>query len=70
MSSARKRLLTTGELAKALSLSDRTLQRYRKEGWIKPALVTPTGHARWDEDEVREQMAEMYRRSREQDPES
>ena len=62
----RKRLLTSTELARAIGLSVRTIQRYRSEGWITPALVSLGGHARWDEDSVREQMRQILENQREQ----
>lgn len=53
------RLLTTTELAKRLSLSERTIQRYRQSGDLVPDLVSPGGHARWDPDKVREQLRKL-----------
>ncbi|MFD1516702.1 MerR family DNA-binding transcriptional regulator [Pseudonocardia yunnanensis] len=58
------RPVTTGELTKELGLSVRTVQRYRREGWISPVLVAQGQHARWDIDQVKEQlrvMAEKFR---------
>jgi DNA-binding transcriptional MerR regulator len=52
-------------LAKELGLSARTLQRYRREGWIEPVLVTQGQHARWDVDQVREQLRVMADKFRE-----
>ena len=54
--------LTTAELAKRLGLSGRTIQRYRRSGALEPELVTPGGHARWDEKKVREQLRALARR--------
>jgi Predicted transcriptional regulators len=54
-----RRLLTTAELARALGLSARTIQRYRQAGLIRPAEVSLGGHARWDVDDVREQIARL-----------
>jgi DNA-binding transcriptional MerR regulator len=59
------RPVTTGQLAKELGLSARTLQRYRREGWIEPVLVTQGQHARWDVDQVREQLRVMADKFRE-----
>jgi DNA-binding transcriptional MerR regulator len=56
-------LLTTSELAKALGLSLRSVQRYIAAGNITPELTTPGGHHRWDLDNVREQLREQRRRS-------
>jgi DNA-binding transcriptional MerR regulator len=60
-----ERLLTTSELAKALSLSVRTIQRYRSEGLLLPTSESPGGHARWDLEDAREQMRELARKARE-----
>ncbi|MCO1654181.1 MerR family DNA-binding transcriptional regulator [Pseudonocardia sp. S2-4] len=46
----------TGELARALGITARTLQRYRREGLITPASETVSGRARWVEEDVREQI--------------
>jgi predicted site-specific integrase-resolvase len=51
-----RRYLTTAELAKALSINPGTIQRWRRKGFIKPALVTPGQRARWDEASVRAQL--------------
>jgi DNA-binding transcriptional MerR regulator len=51
-----RRLIGTAELAKALGVSTRTIQRYRAEGLITPAEETLGGRARWIEADVREQM--------------
>ncbi len=67
---ARPRLLTTGELAKALGLRPRTIQKYRAQGWITPAEESIGGHARWVEADVRAQMHELReRRKQERDSE-
>jgi DNA-binding transcriptional MerR regulator len=55
---SRPRLVTTGELADALGLHMRTIQRYRHDGLITPTIVTRGGHARWDIDQVVEQLRE------------
>lgn len=59
------RLVTTSELARALSLHMRTIQRYRADGLITPEIETKGGHARWDVDKVKEQLREMAKRERE-----
>ena len=56
-------LLTTSELAKALGLSLRSVQRYVAAGQITPELTTPGGHHRWDAEKVREQLREHRRRT-------
>ena len=60
-----RRLITTAELARTLGLAPRTIQRYRRLGWLVPAEVSMGGHARWDVEDVRAQMRE--RRQQEQD---
>jgi len=49
-------LMTTSQAAKALGISSRTLARYAENGVLLPALVLPSGHRRWDLDDVREQL--------------
>jgi DNA-binding transcriptional MerR regulator len=56
------RLITTGELARALGLHTRTIQRYRIEGVITPEIETAGGHARWDLEKVKQQLRELRRR--------
>jgi DNA-binding transcriptional MerR regulator len=49
-------LVTTSELARALGLHMRTIQRYRAEKLITPEIVTKGGHARWDVEKVKQQL--------------
>ena len=56
------RLVTTSELARALGLHMRTIQRYRAEGLITPELETKGGHARWDVEKVKEQLRALRKR--------
>lgn len=61
-------LLTTAELAARLKVSPRTVQQWRRKGWITPEVVTPGGMSRWVEADVRTQLRELdERRRREQD---
>lgn len=53
------RLVTSSELGRLLGLSGRTIQRYRQRGLLKPEVVSPGGHARWDVDKVRETLREL-----------
>jgi DNA-binding transcriptional MerR regulator len=55
----RARLLTSGELARELSISPRTVARYARDGLLKPAETTVGGHHRWDLEDVRKQMADL-----------
>ena len=51
-----KRLLSSGELAKELGISRRSISRYADEGLITVALVTPGGRYKFDLDVVREEL--------------
>ena len=57
------RLVTTSELARALGLHTRTIQRYRAEGVITPEIETPGGHGRWDIEKVKQQLRKLRHRS-------
>jgi DNA-binding transcriptional MerR regulator len=52
----RRRLLTSGELADELGLSQRSISRYVQRGWLVLMLTTPGGRYRWDHAEVREKL--------------
>ena len=56
------RLVTTAELARALGLSARTIQRYRQGGVLVPEIVSAGGHARWDVDKVRNRLRSLAER--------
>ena len=56
------RLVTTAELARALGLSARTIQRYRQGGLLVPDLVSAGGHARWDVEKVRGRLRSLAER--------
>lgn len=51
-----KKYVTTGVAAAEIGVAQFTLQRWWKGGIVTPALVTPGGHARWDLDELKEQL--------------
>jgi hypothetical protein len=53
----REELVTTAELARALGLSVRSIQRYVATGKLTPDLITPGRHWRWDVDRVRQALA-------------
>jgi DNA-binding transcriptional MerR regulator len=55
-------LVTTRELARAIGLSERTIQRYRAEGLITPEIESKGGHARWDIESVKRQLRAMRQR--------
>lgn len=52
------KLVSTGVAAEALGVAHNTLHQWWQKGIVTPALVTPGGHARWDLDELREQLRE------------
>jgi excisionase family DNA binding protein len=51
------RLVTTGEAARAVGVSPRSLARWAQEGVVMPAWRTPGGHLRWDIDQLRQQLS-------------
>ena len=58
------RLVPTSVLARVLGLSDRTIQRYRQLGVLKPDVVSPGGHARWNVEKVRQRLRELAEQGR------
>jgi DNA-binding transcriptional MerR regulator len=60
--SSEPKLLTTSQLARALSISRRTLARYAEQGLLQPAFTLPSGQHRWDLDDIRRQLAALRRR--------
>ena len=58
------RLLSSGELAKELGISRRSISRYADEGLISVALVTPGGRYKFDLDVVREEMRKIAQNRR------
>lgn len=55
-------MVSSTELAKALGLSPRSIQRYVKAGMIAPLYVTPGGHYRWSIADVVGQLREQRQR--------
>jgi len=51
----------TGEAANEIGVGRATLARWWAEGLVTPALVTAGGHARWDVDDLKRQLAERPR---------
>jgi DNA-binding transcriptional MerR regulator len=45
-----------------LGISARTLARYAQQGVVRPAVVLPSGHLRWDVADLRRQLAELRER--------
>lgn len=60
-----KQLLSSGELAKELGISRRSISRYADEGQISIALVTPGGRYKFDLDVVREELRKLAQERRE-----
>jgi DNA-binding transcriptional MerR regulator len=58
MSVVAERLLNTEKAARALDVHPTTLRRWAKAGIVTSANRTAGGHARWDLDELRRQVAE------------
>lgn len=56
-----RKLLTTGEVARALEVAPTTIQRWVHNYGIKPAFVTGGGHMRWDLDDLKRQLERLHR---------
>jgi predicted site-specific integrase-resolvase len=50
------RMLTSREAADAIGISLKTLQRYVREGKVRPTLRLPSGQMRWDLDSLKRQL--------------
>lgn len=61
-------LVPTSDAARELGISERTLSRWAKEGFLEPDLVMRGGSYRWDVERVRQVLQERYRAQREQEP--
>lgn len=53
-------LVTTAAAARALDISPSTLHRLRVAGVAIPAARTENGHARWDVEDLREQVTTHF----------
>lgn len=55
------RLMRTGEAARELGISPRTLARYAADGKVKPARVVPGQRNQywWDIDDLRQQLRDL-----------
>jgi predicted site-specific integrase-resolvase len=49
-------MLTSREAARAIGISLQTLQRYVREGKVRPTLRLPSGQMRWDLDALKRQL--------------
>lgn len=54
-----ERYLTNGEAAEKIGIAASTLRAAAKSGRLKPAMVTPGGHYRWDLDDLRRQLERL-----------
>jgi predicted site-specific integrase-resolvase len=52
-------MLTTTEAAAAVNVHRKTLSKYVADGLIKPTLRLPTGHMRWELDDLKRQLREL-----------
>ncbi len=53
------RLLTTSQAADSIGISRTTLARYVADGKLRPTLRLPSGHMRWDPEDLRAQLRAM-----------
>lgn len=51
-----ERLLTSGEAADEIGISRASLQRWARDGQVKPAMTTPGGQYRWRMSDLRRQL--------------
>jgi len=49
-------LLTTGEAAREIGIAGKTLSKYVRDGKIKPTFRLPSGHLRWDIEDLKAQL--------------
>jgi excisionase family DNA binding protein len=49
-------MLTTSEAAAAVNVHRKTLSKYVADGKIKPTLRLPSGHMRWELDDLKAQL--------------
>jgi DNA-binding transcriptional MerR regulator len=61
------RLVSTGEAARQLGISRRTLAHYAQTGQLQPSLVLPSGYYKWDVEDIRRQLREHRERRAAQD---
>jgi DNA-binding transcriptional MerR regulator len=55
------KLVPTGEAARQLGISPRTIARYVARGWVVPDLTLPSGQYRWDVARLRDQINNLAR---------
>jgi excisionase family DNA binding protein len=54
-----EKLVSTGEAARSLGISARSLARWAQEGLITPSLTTAGGHYRFDVEDLRAQLLKL-----------
>jgi len=54
--------VTTGQAARELGVSERSLRQWAADGVLEPDYRTPGGHARWDVERLRFEMRAGLRR--------
>lgn len=57
-------LVTTAAAAQHLGVSRRTLARYAEVGWLTPTVTLPSGHYRWNLDDLQRQLKELGKKRR------
>ncbi|WP_232661912.1 MerR family transcriptional regulator [Pseudonocardia sp. TRM90224] len=57
-----EKYISSTQLARALGLSPRSIQRYVQQKSITPEFVTPGGHYRWNAERVKEQLKALRER--------
>lgn len=55
------RYVSTGQAAKELNVSHRSLLNWVRSGQLQPDYTTPGGHHRWDVERVRGELAHRAR---------
>ena len=55
-------MLTTAEAADAIGIHRKTLSKYVADGKVKPSLRLPSGHMRWDVEDLKTQLRALDER--------
>jgi predicted site-specific integrase-resolvase len=64
---ARRQLVGTGEAAAAVGIARSPLWRHVQEGKVTPTLYTAGGHARFDIEELKQQLRRLAKERRHED---
>lgn len=51
-----ERMLTTAEAADVIGINRKTLSKYVSQGKVRPTLRLPSGHMRWEIDDLKAQL--------------